>query len=198
VLAAYLITISRLKAITLSGMTTYGELIGLGAELLLWIGFATAVLMVVIGALDLAFQIWKQKQDLMMTKQEIKDEHKDTEGDPMIRARVRKLQSELARKKVAQEVPKATVVITNPTHYAVALKFVTGENSAPVVIAKGTDHLAKQIIRIAKEHGIAVIERKPVARFLYANVKVGREIPVELYQAVAEILNFIKRAERAA
>jgi len=198
VLAGYYITIARLKQVANSGMSTYSNLISIGAELLLVIGFATAILLVVIGAMDLAFQIWKQKKDLMMTKQELREENKDTEGDPQIRARIRKLQTEMARKKVVQEVPKATVVITNPTHYAVALRFEPGESSAPVVIAKGSDHLAKQIIRVAKENGIAVIERKPVARFLYANVKVGREIPVELYQAVAEILNFIKRAEQVA
>jgi flagellar biosynthetic protein FlhB len=198
ILAGYFISVARWRQISLSGMSTFGQLIQVGAELLMLIGFATAVLLVVIGALDLAFQIWKQKKDLMMTKQEVREENKDSEGDPQIRARIRKLQSELARKKVVQEVPKATVVITNPTHYAVALRFEPGESGAPVVIAKGSDHLAKQIIRVAKEHGIAVVERKPVARFLYAHVKVGREIPVELYRVVAEILNFIKRAEQAA
>ncbi len=198
ILAGYFIAVARWRQISHSGMGTFGQLIQVGAELLMLIGFATAVLLVVIGALDLAFQIWKQKKDLMMTKQEVREENKDSEGDPQIRARIRKLQSELARKKVVQEVPKATVVITNPTHYAVALRFEPGESGAPVVIAKGSDHLAKQIIRVAKEHGIAVVERKPVARFLYAHVKVGREIPVELYRVVAEILNFIKRAEQAA
>lgn len=198
VLVAYYLTIGRMDQISLSGMSTYGELIGTGAELLLLIGFATAVLLVVIGAIDLAFQIWKQKKDLMMTKQEVREEHKDNEGDPQVRARIRKLQSEVASKRVVQEVPRASVVITNPTHFAVALRFVPGESSAPIVIAKGADHLAQQIIRVAKENGVAVVERKPVARFLYAHVKVGREIPAELYQAVAEILNFIRRAERAA
>jgi flagellar biosynthetic protein FlhB len=198
ILAGYFISVARWNQVSHSGMNTFGHLILAGTDLLLLIGFATAVLLVVIGIMDLAFQIWKQKKDLMMTKQEIRDENKDTEGDPQVRARIRKLQSELARKKVVQEVPKATVVITNPTHYAVALRFQPGETSAPVVIAKGSDHLAKQIIRVAQEHGIAVVERKPVARFLYANVKVGGEIPVELYQTVAEILNFIKRAQHAA
>lgn len=198
ILAAYFITVARLNKISLAGMSTYGEMIGVGTELLFMIGFATAILLVVIGVLDLAFQIWRHKKDLMMTRQEIKEEHKDTEGDPQVRARIRKLQSEVARKKIVQEVPRATVVVTNPTHFAVALRFEPSEASAPVVIAKGADHLAKQIIRVAKESGVAVIERKPVARFLYAHVSVGHEIPAELYQAVAEILNFIRRAERAA
>ena len=176
VAAAYYITQSRFEEVTLSGSHTYGQMLIIGAELILAIGFATAILMVVIGLVDLAFQIWKQKKDLMMTKQEVRDENKDNDGDPQIKARIRKLQSELAGKRIAQEVPKANVVITNPTHFAVALRYEPGVSAAPIVIAKGADHLAFQIIRIAKENGVAVVERKPVARFLYANVKVGGEI----------------------
>jgi flagellar biosynthetic protein FlhB len=97
------------------------------------------------------------------------------------------------QKRIVQEVPKATVVITNPTHFAVALKYDLSVSKAPIVVAKGADHLAKKIIRIARENGVAVVERKPVARFLYANVKVGKEIPLQLYQAVAEILNYVRR-----
>ncbi len=197
VMVAYFLTIGRLNEVTNSGMHTYKQLLQVGAHLLLAIGFVTAVLMVVIGAVDLAFQLWKQKKDLMMTKQEVKDENKDTDGDPQIKARIRRLQNEMAKKRVVQEVPKATVVVTNPTHFAVALKY-DSDSAVPVVIAKGADHLAKQIIRIAKENGVAVVERKPVARFLYANVKIGREIPFELYQAVAEILNYINKVDRAA
>jgi len=198
VAASYYITVSRFQEIALSGAQTYGQMLVIGAELILAIGFATAILMVVIGLVDLGFQIWKQKKDLMMTKQEVRDENKDNDGDPHIKARIRKLQSEMARKRVVQEVPNATVVITNPTHFAVALRYESGVSAAPIVIAKGADHLAFQIIRVAKENGVAVVERKPVARFLYANVKVGGEIPLELYQAVAEILNFIRRAGKAA
>ena len=198
VVSAYYLTVARLDELTFAGTKTFGQMIGIGSNLLLRIGFATAILLVVIGLGDLAFQIWKKKKELMMTKQEVKEENKDTEGDPQIKARIRKIQTEMARKKIVQEVPKATVVITNPTHFAVALRFEAGKSNAPIVIAKGRDHLAMQIIEVAKKHGIAVVERKPVARFLYANVDVGREIPVELYRAVAEILNFIRRAERAA
>lgn len=194
----YYITMSRMPQVMASSRGTYGQMLLVGAELILAIGFATAILLTVIGFCDLAFQLWKQKQDLMMTKQEVKDENKDTEGDPMIKARIRRLQNERAQKRVVQEVPKATVVITNPTHFAVALKYTPGESEAPVVIAKGCDHLAKQIIRVAKENGVAVVERKPIARFLYANVKVGSQIPLELYKAVAEILNFIRDVNRAA
>lgn len=195
---AYNITVGRLEEVALSGMTSYYAMLMLGVELLLSIGFATALLLVVIGFADLGFQIWKQKKDLMMTKQEIKDENKDSDGDPHVKARIRRIQNEMSQKRVVQEVPRATVVITNPTHFAVALRYETSESMAPIVIAKGSDHLAKQIIRVARENGVAVVERKPIARFLYSNVEVGHEIPYELYQAVAEILNFIRGMDRAA
>lgn len=198
VAASYYITVGRSVEISQAGMKTYGEMLGVGASLILTIGFTTAILMVVIGLADLGFQMWKHKKDLMMTTQEVKDENKDTVGDPQIKARIRRLQNELAKKQVVQEVPKASVVITNPTHYAVALKYDPLVSTAPIVIAKGSDYLAKQIIEVAKEHGVAVVERKPIARFLYANVKVGGEIPYELYQSVAEILNFIHELDRAA
>lgn len=197
VAATWFLTMARLQEINAAGLTSYDQLISIGAELLLSIGFATAILLVVIGACDLGFQFWKQKQDLMMTRQEIRDENKDMDGDPQIKARIRRLQTEMAKKKVMRDVPTATVVVTNPTHFAVALRYNPEESDAPIVVAKGADFLAKQIIKVAKEHGVAVVERKPVARFLYANVKVGNQIPLEIYQAVAEILNFIRRADRS-
>ena len=128
-----------------------------------------------------------------MSVRDIKDEHKTTEGDPLIRARVRKLQAEMSRKRMLADVPKANVVITNPTHLAVALRYDRYSMDAPVVLAKGADFLAKKIIKTAKENGITVVERKPVARFLYSHVEIGQPIPLELYQAVAEILNFVNR-----
>lgn len=191
--SAYWITMSHLDEIFATGFGTFESLLSLGASVILQIGMVTGLLMVAVGGIDLAFQIWKQHQDLMMTKQEVRDEQKDTEGDPQIRARLRRIRNELNQKRIVQEVPKATVVITNPTHFAVALKYDLSVSKAPIVVAKGADHLAKKIIRIAKENGVAVVERKPVARFLYANVKVGKEIPLQLYQAVAEILNYVRR-----
>lgn len=198
VVASYWITNAEMERISVAGLTSYGHMISVGCSIILQISIVAAILMVVVGCADLAFQIWKQRQDLMMTKQEVRDEQKDIEGDPQIRARIKKLQSEMSRQKIVQEVPKASVVVTNPTHFAVALRYDPSKSGAPIVVAKGADHLAKQIIKIAKESGVAVVERKPVARFLYANVKVGREIPYELYQAVAEILNYIRRMGHAA
>jgi flagellar biosynthesis protein FlhB len=104
----------------------------------------------------------------------------------------------MAQRSIAKEVPEATVVITNPTHYAVALKFDRNQNPVPIVVAKGADHLAKKIIELAREHKVPVVERKPVARYLYHKVPVGKSIPFEMYQAVAEIINFINRLRKAA
>ncbi len=198
VAAAYIITSSEIESIAGAGLTSYGEMLSIGSRIILQISLVAAILMVIVGGADLAFQIWKQRQDLLMTKQEVRDEQKDVEGDPQIKARIRKLQNEMSKQRIAKDVPKASVVITNPTHFAVALQYAPNQSKAPIVIAKGADHLAKQIIKVAKANGVAVIERKPVARFLYANVKVGREIPFELYQAVAEILNYIRKMNRAA
>ena len=196
VVAAYWITASHFDEISISGMKSFPTLLSLGASVILQIGMVTALMMVAVGCGDLAFQIWKQNQELMMTKQEIRDEQKDVDGDPQIRARIRKLRNEASQKRIVQEVPKASVIITNPTHFAVAIRYAPDESKAPIVVAKGADHLAKQIIRIAKDSGVAVVERKPVARFLYAHVEVGREIPLELYQAVAEILNYIRKLDQ--
>ena len=193
VIAVYWLTKSRFPAIYASGQTTLEHTLGVGAQLILAVGFLSAALMVIVGVADYAFQFWKQNQDLKMSLQEVRQENKDNEGDPQIKARLRRLQNEMRKKRLKTDVPRATVVVTNPTHFAVALRYEASESDVPIVVAKGADHMAKQIIKIAKEHGIAVVKRKPVARFLYANVKVGQPIPFELFQAVAEILNFIKR-----
>ena len=196
VTAAYWITVTHFEKISAAGMGSFPAMLFIGTSVILQIGLVTALMMVVVGVADFAFQTWKQKQDLMMTKQEVLDEQKEVDGDPQVKARIRKIRNEMSRQSVAREVPKATVIVTNPTHFAVALRYDPAESKAPIVVAKGTDHLAKHIIGIGKANGVSVVERKPVARFLYANVKVGQEIPLELYQAVAEILNYIRKLNR--
>ena len=124
----------------------------------------------------------------MMTKQEIKDEFKDSEGDPQVKGQIRRKMQEISRRRMMQQLPEADVVITNPTHFAVALKYEPDSGMAPVVIAKGADYLAFQIREKAKECNIEIVENKPLARILYHNVDIGMEIPPELYQVVAEIL----------
>jgi flagellar biosynthetic protein FlhB len=130
-----------------------------------------------------------------MTKQEVKDEYKNAEGDPQIKGKLKSKMREASRRRMMQNVPKADVVITNPTHYAVALRYNPDEAPAPVVLAKGADYLALKIKEIAKENNIQIVENKPLARMLYANVDVDQQIPQELYQAVAEVLAMVYKAQ---
>ena len=150
-----------------------------------------SMIYLVIGFADFAFQKWKFKEDMKMTKQEVKDEFKNTEGNPEIKGRQRQRMREASRRRMMQDVPKADVVITNPTHFAVAIKYDAETSKAPVVLAKGEDYLAQKIKEAAREHHIEIVENKPLARMLYANVDIGQEIPPELYQAVAEILAMV-------
>lgn len=132
-----------------------------------------------------------------MTKQEVKEEQKQIEGDPLIKSRIRSLQQEMARRRMMQEVPKADVIITNPTHYAIALRYNGKEMDAPVVIAKGMRKIAQRIKEIAAEHDIPLIENPPLARALYDAVAIGQEIPTKFYQAIAEVLAQIYRMKKA-
>ena len=156
------------------------------------LGFYTCLVLIILAALDLFFQTWKHERDLRMTKQEVKDEFKQREGDPAVRARIRAAQREMAMKRIMEAVPGATVVITNPTHLAIALKFER-DMPAPVVVAKGADHIAAKIRELAFAHDVPIIEQKPLARAIYKDVEIGQQIPVDLYQAVAEILAYVYR-----
>ncbi|MBI4715206.1 MAG: flagellar biosynthesis protein FlhB [Nitrospirae bacterium] len=161
-------------------------------KLLLW----TIVVLLFLAGLDFAFQKWEHERSLRMSKEEIREEHKRTEGDPMIKARIRALQREMARKRMMAAVPKADVVVTNPTHLAVALAYVHGKMRAPKVVAKGAGVLAAKIKAVAREHGVAVVEDKPLARILYKTVEIGQEIPAQLYKAVAEVLAYVYRLRK--
>ena len=196
-LIAYQVVHSRIDEISLAGFASFKGMMFTMTGILMSAALAVAVMMLIVGVVDLVFQKWKHLEDLKMSVQEIKDEHKDSDGDPLVRARIRRLQAELGRKRMLADVPKASVVITNPTHFAVAIEYDRETMQAPVVLAKGADFLAKRIIAIAKENGVPVVERKPVARFLYANVEPGSPIPIELYQAIAEVLNFVSQVRAA-
>jgi flagellar biosynthetic protein FlhB len=150
-----------------------------------------AVCLVALGLFDLYRQRARMSAKLRMTKEEVRREHKDLEGDPHVKARIRRLRRELMRRRMMSDVPKATVVITNPSHYAVALKYEPQGPAAPVVIAKGLDLVALRIRAIAEEHGIAIVENPPLARTLYRSTEIGTEIPADLYRTVAEILAYI-------
>jgi flagellar biosynthetic protein FlhB len=150
-----------------------------------------AVCLVALGLFDLYRQRRRLSVKLKMTKEEVRREHKDLEGDPHIKARMRRLRREMMRRRMMSDVPKATVVITNPTHFAVALRYEPHGPAAPVVVAKGLDLVALRIRGIAEEHGIAIVENPPLARTLYRSAEVGTEIPADLYRTVAEILAYI-------
>ena len=155
------------------------------------IGTVICVIYTIIGIADYLFEKRKFKKEMMMTKQEVKDEWKNTEGNPEVKNKIRQKMSEASRRRMMQAVPEADVVITNPTHFAVALKYEQNKGKAPVVIAKGEDYLAAKIKEAARENNIEIVENKPLARMLYYNVELDEEIPPELYQAVAEVLAFV-------
>ncbi|AGC67603.1 flagellar biosynthetic protein FlhB [Thermoclostridium stercorarium subsp. stercorarium DSM 8532] len=154
--------------------------------------------MVAIAVLDFLYQWWQYERDLRMTKQEVKEEYKETEGNPETKQRIRSKMREISTRRMLSEVPKADVVITNPTHYAVAILYDADKAPAPVVIAKGQDYIAMRIKEVAKEHGVEIVENREVAQALYKNVEIGQQIPPELYQAVAEILAFVYRLKGKA
>src|SRR5579859_7113709 len=149
-----------------------------------------------IALFDYFYQKWSTLKSLRMTKQEVKDEHKNTDGDPHIKGRMRQIRTSRARKRMMASVPKASVIITNPTHYAVALQYEMGTAGAPRVVAKGVDFLAKKIREVAAQHDIPIIENPPVARALYATVEIDDEIPPEHYKAVAEIIGYVMRLKK--
>lgn len=173
--------------LTFYDITLYTALGAIG-DVIVSLGIKISAIFLVIGFVDLFYQRHKFKKDNMMTKQEVKDEYKNSEGDPQVKGQIRRKMQEISRRRMMQQLPEADVVITNPTHFAVALKYEPNEGRAPVVIAKGADYLAFQIREKAKECRIDIVENKPLARILYHNVDIGMEIPPELYQAVAEIL----------
>lgn len=157
-------------------------------DIIVDLGIKISAVFLIIGFVDLIYQKFKFKNDNMMTKQEIKDEYKNTEGDPQVKGQIRRKMAEISRRRMMEQLPEADVVITNPTHFAVALKYEPDSGKAPVVIAKGADYLAFQIKDKARECNIEIVENKSLARMLYHNVDIGMEIPPELYQVVAEIL----------
>lgn len=171
------------------------QAVALVGTLIINTGLKISLVYLVVGFADLIYQKHKFNEDMKMTKQEVKDEYKNTEGDPQIKGRQRRKMQEVSQRRMMQDVPKADVVITNPTHFAVALKYEAEVASAPVVLAKGADFIAQKIKDAARENNIEIVENKPLARMLYHNVDIGAEIPPELYQAVAEVLAAVYKAK---
>jgi len=156
-----------------------------------------AILFAVIGCLDFLRVYRRHSKSLRMTKQEVRDEMKETEGDPQIKGRVRRIQRDLARRNMLKEIPKATAVIVNPTHYSVAIRYEMETMAAPLVLAKGKNYLALRIRQIATEHQVPIVENQPLAQALYKSSEVGQEIPAHLYRAVAEVLAYIFKIMRS-
>lgn len=155
------------------------------------VGIRISALFAVIALFDLFYQKWKYHQDMMMSKQEVKDEYKNSEGDPKVKSQQKQRMQQASQRRMMQDLPNADVVITNPTHLAVAIRYDKDTNEAPVVVAKGADYLAQKIKDRARENAIEIVENKPLARMLYHNVEIGAEIPPELYQMVAEVLAYV-------
>lgn len=165
------------------------------ASLTLDLAFQIGAVILVLAILDYYYQWWEHNQSLKMSKQDVKEEFKQTEGNPQIKGKIKERQRAMAMRRMMQEVPKANVVVTNPTHYAIALLY-DQSMSAPIVVAKGQDFVAQKIKQLAKENNVAIVENKPLARSLYNMAEIGQAIPAELYQAVAEVLAHVYRLKK--
>lgn len=166
------------------------------SKLTVLMGIAASIVLLFIAVLDFLYQKFDYEKNLKMSKQDIKDEYKNSEGDPLIKSKIKQRQREMAMRRMMQEVPQADVVITNPTHYAIALKYDEDKMDAPKVIAKGTDFIAQKIKLIAKENGVVMVENRPLARAMYDQVEIGKHIPEEFFKAVAEVLAYVYRVKQ--
>jgi flagellar biosynthetic protein FlhB len=173
-----------------------GALPALTFRLILHLVSVVATAIGVLAAADFAWTRLKWRRDIRMTRQELKEEHKQSEGDPFVKARLRSLAMDRSRRRMMASVPKASFVIANPTHYAIALRYVREEGGAPVVLAKGKDLVALRIREIAEKNGVAVLERKELARAMYGFVEVDRMIPQEFYRPIAELIHFLETLPR--
>nr|WP_245247163.1 MULTISPECIES: flagellar biosynthesis protein FlhB [unclassified Paenibacillus] len=167
-------------------------------SLIVSLGLKIGLILIVLAIFDYMYQRYEHGKSIRMSKQDIKDEYKKSEGDPLIKGKIREKQRRMALQRMMQEVPKADVVITNPTHFAVAIKYDGGQMQAPTVIAKGTDYIALKIKQIANDNGVITMENKPLARALYAQVEIGESIPADMFQAVAEVLAYVYKLKGKA
>ena len=166
------------------------------SRILLFAAIGLIVGLAIIAAIDVPFQLWQYYSKLRMTKEEVRQEYKEMEGDPQLKARIRSQQREMARKRMMSEVPKADVVVTNPSHFAVALKYDSGSMGAPQVVAKGMNLIAQKIRELAEEHAVPVLEAPPLARALYRHADIGDQIPAPLYTAVAEVMAYVYQLQQ--
>lgn len=182
--------------ILMLSMKSLNDSISFFGQMTLWMGIATAVLLLFLSIFDYLYQRFDYEKNIRMSKQDIKDEHKTIEGDPLIKSRIKERQRQMAFQRMMSEVPKADVIITNPTHFAVALKYDEEKGDAPFVVAKGVDYIAFKIKEVAKANDVAIVENKWLARGLYYSVDLEQEIPEQYFQAVAEVLAYVYSLDR--
>lgn len=190
---AFIIVKREYKAIPSLIYMEVGEILSIIGKISFEICFYTSIVLILLAGLDFAYQKWHHEKDLRMTKQEIKEERKQQEGDPLLKARIKRTQIEIAKRRMMEAVPDADVIITNPTSLAIALKFDAKDMAAPKLIAKGAGFIAEKVKEIARENDIPVVEQKPLAQILYKSVEIGDYIPANFYRAVAEILAYVYR-----
>lgn len=179
------------------GYESVSSAVGHAGEILMWSFLMLSLSLAVVAAIDVPFQIWDHAKNLKMTRQEVKDEYKNTEGKPEVKAQIRRMQQELAQGRMMSEVPKADVVVTNPTHFAVALKYDPDNMQAPIVVAKGLELIASQIRTVATANGVPLFEAPPLARAIYYSTEIEQEVPAGLYLAVAQVLAYVMQLKTA-
>lgn len=188
---AYLTVSSQLKQIVYAMGLDHWAIFGLAANLVFTLAVRLGLVLLILAILDYIYQRYRHEQDLKMTKEEVKEEMRRMEGDPVVKQRQRRVQQQLAQQRMREAVPQADVVVTNPTELAIAIKYDAESMAAPKVVAKGADLMATRIRRIAIEHGVPIVERKPLAQALYRTVEIGDEVPPQFYKAIAEILAYV-------
>lgn len=191
--AVLIIFLAKLTEIQASSTIGFNAVPGLIRNVSIQLLTAVLIVVIVIALLDVIYQRWHFRRQMRMTRQEVKDEYRQVEGDPHLRRRLREIRNQRARQRMMASVPDATVVVTNPTHYAVALKYETGENGAPLCVAKGVDFIAEKIRQVAQAHDVPLVANPPLARTLYETVAIDDEIPEKHYKAVAEIIIYVNR-----
>ncbi|WP_301169088.1 flagellar biosynthesis protein FlhB [Brevibacillus nitrificans] len=192
---AYSILWSTKDQVVQLSLKSLGTVLSFTAGEVAKLGIYLGLLLFVLAVLDYVYQRYEYEKNLRMSKQDLKDEHKQAEGDPLIKGKIRERQRSMAIRRMMQELPKADVIITNPTHFAVAIRYDASAMSAPTVVAKGQDYLALKIREVAKKHRIVTMENKPLARALYSQVEIGQQIPEDLFKAVAEVLAYVYKLQ---
>jgi len=195
ILVAYMVLWDIKEEVVRLSLTSVESVLSFAATEAVKVGMYIGILLVILGAFDFFYQKYEHMKNLRMSKQDIKDEYKKSEGDPLIKSKIKERQRQMAMRRMMQEVPKADVIITNPTHFAVAIQYEAGTMTAPTVIAKGQDYVALKIKEIAKKNGVITMENKPLARALFSQVEIGQQIPEEMFKAVAEVLAYVYKLQ---